>query len=139
MTTQFLLHNWYLFAGIAVVLVMLFGPALLQRFYGVGQLPAARAVQLANRDSALFLDVREPAEYAAGHIPKAVHIPLSQLAKRLAELEPHRARPLIVYCRSGQRSGRAAVLLRRRGFQSVHNLAGGVLAWQGDSLPLRKA
>ncbi len=61
------------------------------------------------------------------------------LAKRLAELEPHRARPLIVYCRSGQRSGRAAVLLRRRGFQSVHNLAGGVLAWQGDSLPLRKA
>jgi rhodanese-related sulfurtransferase len=139
MTAQFVLQNWYLFAGIVVVLFMLFGSGLIQRFYGVTQLPAARAVQLANRDSGTFLDVREPNEYAAGHIPKAVHIPLSQLAGRLAEIETLRDRPLIVYCRSGNRSGRAAVLLRRRGFESVHNLAGGILAWQGESLPLRKA
>ena len=139
MSAQFILNNWFLFAGIAVVLFMLFGSPVLQRFYGIRQLPVTQAVQLANHQSAKFLDVREPKEFATGHIPDAVHIPLSQLAQRLSELDAYREAPLIVYCRSGQRSGRGAVMLRRRGFSVVHNLAGGVLAWQSQNLPLRKA
>ena len=138
MSAQFILNNWYLFAGIVVVLVMLLAPTLMQRLYGIRQLPVPQAVQLVNRDSATFLDVREPKEFSAGHIPDALHIPLAQLGKRLPELERYRTAPLIVYCRSGQRSGRGAVMLRRRGFSVVHNLAGGINAWQGQNLPLRK-
>ena len=62
------------------------------------------ATQLSNRQDALFLDIRDEGEYRAGHIPEAVHIPLKQLSQRITELEKHKGRPVIAYCRSGSRA-----------------------------------
>ncbi|MGI6559688.1 MAG: FAD-dependent oxidoreductase [Limnochordia bacterium] len=69
------------------------------------------------------LDVREPSEYAKGHIPGAVNIPLGQLRERLGELP--RDREMVVYCRVGMRSYIATRILMQRGFKSVFNLSGG--------------
>ncbi len=135
---QFVINNWHLFLGIAIVLFLLMAAPISQLIHGVKGVAAAQAVQLLNRESGLFVDVREPTEFAAGHIPDAFHIPLAQLKARVQELEKFKGRPLIVYCRTGQRSGRGAVILRRRGFAAVHNLAGGIQAWQGENLPVRK-
>jgi len=76
-----------------------------------------------------LLDVRQPAEYAAKHLPGARLIPLDELPERLDELD--RALPTIVYCTAGVRSRAAASVLQNAGFTHPHSLAGGIRAWQG--------
>jgi rhodanese-related sulfurtransferase len=74
------------------------------------------------------LDVRSKAEYRAGHVNGAANIPFIQLAERWRELDA--SRPLVVYCRSGNRSARACAYLRRRGLR-VANLRGGYWPYVG--------
>ena len=97
-----------------------------------------QAVRLINDDDPLILDVREANEVAQGKIRGACHIPMSKLAARLGELDKERGRKVLVYCRSGQRSGHAAGLLKKHGFEEVYNLQGGILAWESDNLPVVK-
>ena len=80
------------------------------------------------KDEFILLDVREQHEFDARHIPDAAHIPLAQLAGRLGHL--NRDAHVVVYCRSGGRSSRAADILRKAGFHRVSNLEGGILAWE---------
>jgi molybdopterin/thiamine biosynthesis adenylyltransferase/rhodanese-related sulfurtransferase/molybdopterin converting factor small subunit len=75
----------------------------------------------------LLIDVREPHEYDICRIEGSVLIPLGDLPARVSELDP--TVELVMQCRSGVRSGKAAAFLRERGFRSVHNLTGGILAW----------
>lgn len=82
----------------------------------------------------VLLDVREPAEWRAGHAPRARHIPLGQLADRIGELPPDR--PVVTVCRSGARSRQAAALLAREG-REVHNLSGGMRAWADAGFALQ--
>jgi rhodanese-related sulfurtransferase len=76
---------------------------------------------------ARLLDVRSPEEYAHGHLPGALNVPVQELDRRLAEVGPA-DRDLVVYCRSGHRSARATEILRQHGFSKVHNL-GPMTAW----------
>ena len=83
-----------------------------------------------------IIDVREPAEFtdALGHIPRARLLPLSELASRVSEVDADR--PVVTVCRSGARSAQATVLLQKSGFTQVANLAGGMLRWRAESLPV---
>ena len=74
-----------------------------------------------------FVDVRSAAEFQAGHLPNAIHIPLGELMNRIAELPL--GRPLVLNCQSGARSSIGASLLRARGIDGIVNLAGGYAAW----------
>lgn len=85
----------------------------------------------------VLLDVREPAEYARGHVPGAVNVPQADLATRLAELP--RDHPLLLVCQSGNRSMRAAQFLRQVGFDAVANVAGGTAAWRAEGRPVETA
>jgi rhodanese-related sulfurtransferase len=80
-------------------------------------------------DEAVVLDVREQDEWDAGHAPRAVHIPLSELPSRLDELPDTDAATLAVVCRHGGRSSRAVAWLEQQGFD-VANLDGGMKAWE---------
>ena len=82
---------------------------------------------------AVLLDVRDKHEWQAGHVPKARHIPLAQLAQRHRELPA--GRTIITVCRSGMRSAQAARLLTGQGWQ-VANLSGGMHAWARAGLPV---
>ena len=75
----------------------------------------------------VLLDVREGWELDVARVDGIVHIPMGELAGRLAELDP--ARQTVVLCRSGRRSMEIARLLAQNGFRSVANLKGGILAW----------
>ncbi len=75
-----------------------------------------------------LVDVREPDEVAEGSLPGAVNIPLGTLPDRVGELD--RSRPVILLCRSGGRSGKAAQFLVDSGFTDVTNLSGGMLGLQ---------
>ena len=83
-----------------------------------------------------LVDVREPSEFTGvlGHIAGARLAPMAQLADHLAALDPQR--PVVAVCRSGARSAQATVLLRKAGFAQVANLAGGMLRWNAESLPV---
>lgn len=98
--------------------------------------PAAAQARLTAEGGACLLDVREPQEYAAGHVPGSTLIPLGQLANRIAELP--RDRPILVICQSGSRSGLATQLLQRQGFGDVSNIQGGIMAWQRGGGPLQR-
>jgi adenylyltransferase/sulfurtransferase len=74
-----------------------------------------------------LLDVREPNEFQICRIQGSTLIPLGELARRTAELDP--GRDLVVHCKMGSRSAKAVALLQERGFRRVHNLKGGILAW----------
>ncbi|GAB7032951.1 MBL fold metallo-hydrolase [Streptomyces sp. NPDC021749] len=93
--------------------------------------PGAGAVTGPERCAhAQLVDVRNPAEYAAGALPGARSIPLATLPDRITELDP--ARPVILYCRSGNRSVIAAALLEARGFGDVCDVVGGYEAMAGN-------
>lgn len=83
-----------------------------------------------------LIDVREPDEYAAGHIPGITLIPMGEVAARLAELP--RDKEIIVTCRTGNRSGQVADLLREQGFSNVHNMSGGIVAWEEAGYPVEQ-
>ena len=81
-----------------------------------------------------ILDVREGFEVAEGMIPGALHIPMGQLGSRLGDL--YKDRPIIVVCRSGNRSAAVADALNQAGY-TADTMAGGMTAWQRAGLPTR--
>jgi hydroxyacylglutathione hydrolase len=85
---------------------------------------------------AQLVDVREPNEWADGHAPRAVLIPLEQLAVRRGELDP--TRPVVTICRSGRRSLTAAEILLEAGFHDVLSLDGGMIAWRAAQMPVER-
>lgn len=78
-----------------------------------------------------ILDVRQPGEYEAGHIPGAKLVPLPELTDRLEEIDP--SKPVVVYCAIGGRSRVASQTLSGKGYDHVINLSGGYKAWNGQS------
>jgi rhodanese-related sulfurtransferase len=98
----------------------------------VVQIAPARAAALA-ADGAVLLDVREPEEWAAGHIPGATLMPLGSLEPAGLPI----GRLVVAVCRSGNRSNRAATALAGTGLD-VCNLAGGMKAWAADGRPVTR-
>jgi rhodanese-related sulfurtransferase len=85
-------------------------------------------------DGAFLLDVRRDDEWAAGHAPDAVHIPLADLPDRAGEVP--RDVPVVAVCHSGMRSARATAFLQQQGHSDVTNYEGGMLAWAGAGGPV---
>ena len=100
------------------------------------EIDAARARDLLDAGEAVFLDVREPHEWAQGRIPGALHLPRRDVQSRAAELLPDRARPIVTYCAVGRRSLAAAGTLATLGYEHVASLAGGIEEWYGRGLPV---
>jgi rhodanese-related sulfurtransferase len=118
--------------------IMLFWSFFGNRLRGIKEVDHIAAMQLINHKNALMLDVREQSEYAAGHVLNSKLIPVGKLKERIGELEKYRERPIVVICRSGQRSASACAFLGKQGFTQAYNLDGGIIAWQKASLPLEK-
>jgi rhodanese-related sulfurtransferase len=87
-----------------------------------------------NRQELQIVDVREPYEWEAGRIEGAVHIPLAEVMAGAERGRVESERPVVVVCKTGNRSELAAMLLRARGYDA-HNLEGGMEAWEAAGLP----
>ncbi len=100
----------------------------------VGELDLADTVNVQtvasvkDRSDVFVIDVREQSEYDDGHIPGVTLIPMGEVADRLAEIPTDKE--VIVTCRSGNRSGQVTDFLRQQGFDNVHNMEGGIVAWE---------
>ncbi|HET9341081.1 MAG TPA: rhodanese-like domain-containing protein [Casimicrobiaceae bacterium] len=133
----FIEKNWMLITVAFVSGAMLLWPLVQRRFSTMKDVGTHVATQLINRD-ALVLDVREPKEVEGGKLPRAVHIPLSELDKRVGEIAAHASRPVVAYCARGQRSRSAGAALAKAGFKDIYHLTGGLAAWRGAGLPVEK-
>jgi len=91
------------------------------------------------KDSELVvLDVRTAQEFAAGHVPGAINISHDELEGRLEELEQVRDKDVVVYCRSGRRTGIALGILERAGFERTYHLEGDFLGWTAAGRAVEK-
>jgi len=135
---EFASNHWMMSSGLFVVSLL-----LLQDFYDTltrkyKSTTPSDVVTLLNNDQTLVIDVREPHEFANGHIDGARNVLFSKLDEKLHELETQKDVPIIVACQQGTRSAAACKKLVKAGFTDVHDLRGGILAWQDAKLPLVK-
>jgi rhodanese-related sulfurtransferase len=120
---------------LAMALLSLFTAGCVAAAEGIPSTSVADArAQLQAPSPPLLIDVREPHEYAAGHAPGAVNVPLSQVS-RWAETQP-KDQPTLVICQSGRRSLNASKTLLELGFTSVTNVAGGTSDWISQGYPV---
>mgnify|MGYP000194522936 CR=1 FL=1 len=97
--------------------------------------PIQEAESLLEAEDTILLDVRTQEEYDQGHLAGAVCLPVETLTDGdLTVLLPDKHAPLVVYCRTGRRSAEAAQILSELGYEDITALAGGILAWDGETV-----
>ena len=119
-------------ANLSSIFKMLFNPGGVD---ASSQLSPKEAFQkLKGYDAPQLVDVRSAEERRQGYIAGSKLIPLHELDRRQGEI--NKTRPVIVYCRSGHRSGMALRLLKDKGFANVYHINGGIMGWAQNSLPM---
>ena len=135
---DFASNNFLIVAGFFAVLGFIIKTEISRLTRKYKQVGVNEAVMLLNKDDTIVLDVREDKEIQGGKIKGARHITLGQLPSKVTDLGNNKAKPILVYCRSGSRSGHACQILTKAGHEDVSNLAGGILAWEAASLPIAR-
>ncbi|MFZ6050141.1 rhodanese-like domain-containing protein [Pseudomonas sp. CR3202] len=127
--------NHYVLSGSFVVLLALLLAHELRRS---GRAISTRELtSMVNGGQAVVLDVRATKDFSGGHIVDALNIPFEKLSSRIAELEKHKDKAIIVVDAMGQHAGAVCHDLKKAGFNAI-KLSGGIGSWRGDNLPLVK-
>ncbi len=113
-------------------------PLIKRSANGSAAISATEAVVLMSRQQPLIIDVREPAEFAQGHLQGARNLPLAELTARLTEIQKFKQKPVLVYCQRGKRSAAACKQLQQAQFTSLYQLEDGLDAWLKANLPVLK-
>jgi len=104
----------------------------------VSEISPREAAEAAKEDDALIIDVRDPEESKASHVPDAKTISRGTLEIEIEELAPDISTPIICYCGGGGRSALAAESLQRMGYTNVKSMTGGFKAWRAEGLPIER-
>lgn len=131
---EFATNHYALVGTFAVLLVLLIVTELRK---GGKSLSSSQLTALVNADQGMVLDVRSHKDFATGHIVDALNIPFEKLVSRMAELEKHKAKTIIVVDALGQHAGGVARDLQKAGFTAA-KLGGGIATWRSDNLPVVK-
>src|SRR6185369_4719329 len=132
--SKFLLDNIFLVGVAAASGTMLIWP-MLRGGAGGPSVDNLQATLLINKEDAQIVDVREQAEFSAGHIIGARHIPYAEVDARAADMKRNKTKPIIVCCATGTRSAAAVAAFKKQGFEKVFSLNGGIAAWKQAGLP----
>jgi rhodanese-related sulfurtransferase len=133
---KFFIDTWYYFAAALVSGGMLLWP-LLRRGSPAGAVSCSDAVQLMNREKAVVIDVRDAAEFAAGHIVNSKNLGFATL-ETASQLPKNKNLPLVVVCNTGATASRAVLVLKKMGFDHARTLEGGLGAWRQANYPVEK-
>ena len=132
---RFALEQWVLITALFVCIIMLIrnesqksGPAVSPQ----------EAIKIVNKESGLFLDLRDSREFKDGHIVGASNIPFNKLAQQLSHIEKFKDQPIILVCKMGHQSGTGCKQLKSEGFQKVFKMTGGMFEWENLQLPTTK-
>lgn len=127
--------NDYLLVFIIITsgLLLLFPQALSG---GLKMINIKDAILLMNRESCVILDVRSEEKFKLGHIPNAINIPFSKFPDSIDDLKKYSKKTILVYCGSGNSSGKAMRLISQKGFPSTMSIEGGFSEWVKLQLPV---
>ena len=119
------MHNYrrpmqFIYAFLVILTVWLINPVLA----GSGDPEAAKQAWPMIEQGALLIDVRTAEEFAQGHIDGALNIPYQEIDKLMSAIGTDKTRPVVVYCRSGNRSGKSKVVLETKGYTNIFNATG---------------
>ncbi len=131
---EFIINHYALSGTFAVLLVLLIVTEMRK---GGQSLSSRELTALVNSEQGVVLDIRAQKDFSAGHIVDSLHIPYDKVAARIAELDKHKAKTIIIVDAMGQHAGSIARELRKAGY-TVAKLSGGISTWRGDNLPLVK-
>ena len=135
---EFVTANWMLILIALSSGGMLAWP-LIRGGAGGGTLTAQAAVHLINRERAVLVDVREPEEFASGHMIGAKNVPLNLLEEKLTGTVKNKNVPLLLVCATGARAHRAVAMAKKLGYEQAQAVSGGLKAWKEANLPVEKA
>ena len=138
MEWEFVKLNWHLFLALAAVIALLVLEPLRSRSSGVKSVSAVDLPRVMSREKGIVVDISDPKDFKNGHIPKARNIPLNSVESDIGRMSKFKSRPIIVACRAGNRSARAAKVFRKHDFTDVRTLQGGFAAWSKENLPIEK-
>ena len=125
------------FILLSILLVLIYLFVFNEKRRGGKTLTCNQVTRLVNGDEAVLVDLRDAAEFNAGHIVDALHIPYAKINDRWEELLPHKDKQIVLVDKMGQHAGAAGAILRNKEFQ-VSRLGGGMMEWQGQNLPVVK-
>ncbi len=135
---EFILNHYILSLALAVVTYLLIQELFDTAFKKFGNVSPLLAVAKMNDTDTLVIDVRDEPDFIQGHIEQAINMPLGKLPERLASLEEHKNKPILIACQTGTRSASAGKVLTKAGFEQVFVITGGMQAWQNDyKLPVK--
>jgi len=118
----------------AVIIAAAIGYMIAQQAQSTATISAQETYKQLNDTSVVILDVRTEQEHEHERIAETPLIPVQELNERLGELYQYKNKKIIVYCRSGNRSGAATKILRNNGFDAM-NMTGGIIRWKAEQLP----
>ena len=130
---EFLAQQWILVAALLAVGVMLFMHET--RKSGTSLSPQ-QAINLVNAEQGVFVDLRDTADFRAGHIVDAMHVPAAKLMNNTGLLEKYRNKPIVLVCKMGQSSGGVGKKLNAECYENVNIMTGGMMEWNNLQLPV---
>lgn len=138
MIIDFLGQNWHLLLGISIVLGLLLLEPMIMKATGIDQIDPLGVTPLVNRHAASIVDVSTSSEFSDAHIPNSINLPVAEIANLGNKFLKLKDKPLIISCRSGNRSKGAAKKLSKLGFKDIYLLTGGNLAWEKENFPMTR-
>ncbi len=136
MYLEFVKTNWHLFFALAAIIALLAFEPLRKRRGGIRSVSADELPRVMRDEKIFVLDVSDAKEFAGSHIPKARNIPIGRLELDIQTINKFKSRPVVVCCRVGNRSPKAAGILKKNGFTNIRTLHGGIAAWTKENLPV---
>lgn len=130
----FISEQWLL---VSLLVALIYALAITERLKAGKPASANEATRLINGDDAKVVDLRDRADYSAGHIVDAIHIPHGEFEKRIGELAPFKEKTIILADKMGQHAGAVGRQLKKAGY-NVRRLEGGMSEWSNQKLPLVK-
>ncbi len=136
MELDFFKLNWHLFLALAAVVILLLLDPIRKRASGVRSVAVTELPRVMRHENAIVVDISDTKDYDAGHIPKSRNIPLGRIDADINLIKKFKSRPVVIACRMGNRSSKAAGILKKHEFSDVRVLQGGFAAWSKENLPI---
>ncbi|RLA14326.1 MAG: hypothetical protein DRQ60_00345 [Gammaproteobacteria bacterium] len=136
---EFIVDNWLLFAGVAVVVALLLAIAGGASLGGLAQATPAQVVQMINQENAVVLDLRSEEKFAAEHLAGSKNVTAENYEAAVRKIKKPEQQPVVLVSERGVATAALAKQLKQSGIQRLFELKGGVSGWRDEQLPLEKS